>query len=82
MFMSIGVRDFRSINAYFGLILINVFFGENYLLKTGLNQLIDKISENIISSGGEIITNAKCTNLQKIEENFRVEYQKDNKIIR
>jgi protoporphyrinogen oxidase len=80
MFKSIGVRDFRSINAYFGLILINVFFGENYLLKTGLNQLIDKISENIVSSGGEIITNAKCTNLQKIEENFRVEYQKDNKI--
>lgn len=81
MLMSIGVRDIRSINAYFGLTLINVFFGENYLLKTGLNQLINKISENILSSGGKIITNAKCTNLQNIEEKYCVEYQKDNKII-
>ncbi len=67
MLMSIGVRDISSINAYFGLTLINVFFGDNYLIKTGLNQLIDKISESIISSGGEIMTNTKCTNLQKIQ---------------
>ncbi|MCX6661149.1 MAG: FAD-dependent oxidoreductase [Euryarchaeota archaeon] len=78
MLISIGVRDISSINAYFGLTLINVFFGDNYLIKTGLNQLIGKISESIISSGGTIMTNTKCINLQKIKEKFYVEYQKDN----
>jgi len=77
MLMCIGVRDISSINGYFGLILISVFFGENYLLGTGLNQLIDELSKSIISSGGEIITNAKCTKLHVTKEELCIEYQKD-----
>lgn len=69
--------DIKSINAYFGLILINVFFGENFLVSTGLNQLVNKLSDEFISSGGQIITNANCIHLENKEGNFHVRFEND-----
>ena len=77
MLQSIGVRDSKSINAYFGLTLMNVFFGHNYLLKTGLTSLIEKIANNIIDSGGKIHTGAPCQKIQKHAKAFSILYQKN-----
>lgn len=80
MLISIGIRDVKSINAYFGLILINVFFGKNYLLRGGLQQLINKLSEKIISFGGEIITGAECKLIDKKDNKFNIKFMKEKKI--
>ena len=68
--ISIGVRNIKSINAYFGLILINIFFGKNYLLRSGLQKLVDKLSNQIVSSGGEILTGAECKTIKKIDDGY------------
>ncbi|MGF3555198.1 MAG: FAD-dependent oxidoreductase, partial [Thermoplasmatota archaeon] len=76
MLISIGIRDVNSINAYFGLTLVNVFFGKNYLLKGGIQQLVDKLSEKILFFGGKIILNANCKVLEKNGNKFRIKFEK------
>ena len=76
--ISIGVRDAQSVNAYFGLILLNVLFGENLLFSTGLNHLTKRLSEEIVSMGGAIITNANCSNIEHKEGNFHVTVNKND----
>jgi protoporphyrinogen oxidase len=81
MLMSLGVRELSSINAYFGLTLINVLLlGHNYLLGEGLQRLIDKLSEKITSHGGEIIKGAECNIIEKRRKGYRVGFKKDGKI--
>lgn len=79
MLISIGIRDVKSINAYFGLIIVNVLFGSNYLLKGGLEQLVNKLSEKITSLGGEIITDARCKVIEKNGNKYRIEFEKERK---
>jgi len=77
LLLSIGVRDIKYIHAYFGLILINVFFGKNYLLKSGLQELINKLSEKIKEHGGKIIKSAKCNSINKINNTYCIKYEKN-----
>ena len=78
LFMSIGVKDVNSINGYFGLILVNVFFGKNYLLRSGMEGIIKKLEQNLASNHTEIITDAECTTIEKRDNEFRVTYLKEN----
>jgi protoporphyrinogen oxidase len=68
LLMSIGIRDAKSTNAYFGLILLNVFFGRNNLFRGGLQQLIGKLEEKIRLYNGEIITGAECNSIEYIKQ--------------
>ncbi|MFX1420616.1 MAG: FAD-dependent oxidoreductase [Promethearchaeota archaeon] len=77
MLISIGVRDIKSINAYFGLILINVFFGKNYLLKSGLKTLINNLIKQINSSDCSILLNSECTKIEGLENNFKLTIKKE-----
>jgi len=80
--MSIGFRDAKSINACFGLTLINaLFIRNNYLLKEGLSEFINKLSKEITKSGGKIITNADCIMIKKPEKEFNIKIEKNGKII-
>lgn len=75
LFISIGVKDIKSINAYFGLILINVFFGKNYLLRGGLEKLVNNLTKIITDLGGKIITNAECRAIENKNNKYVVKYE-------
>jgi len=76
LLISIGVKDVDSINAYFGLILINVFFGSNYLLKDGLGKLVNNLLKELKTFNPNIITNSKCININKKYGKFLIEIDK------
>jgi protoporphyrinogen oxidase len=78
MLMSIGVRDIQSINAYFGLILIHVFFGKNYLLKTGLQEVINSLDNKIMVSGGKILKGLECISIEKKENKYILQFNKSS----
>jgi protoporphyrinogen oxidase len=80
--MSMGFRDTKSINACFGLTLINALFNRNnYLLKEGLTELVNKLAVDISNSGGEIITNANCLSIDSEEKKFNIKMRIKGKII-
>jgi len=81
LLISIGVKSIKAINAFFGLILIRVFFGENYLLQSGLNKFIKRLEEEILAYNINIIKETECVSIidQKSKE-IIVEYNKDKKI--
>lgn len=82
LLISIGVKNIKSINAFFGLILIKVFFGENYLLKPGLNKIIQKLEEAILSYDITISKETECISVFQKSNEFIVECKKDKKIIK
>jgi len=80
LLISIGVRDIKSINAQFGLILINVFYGRNYLLKDGMQKLISKLEEIIKLKNVEILKDTGCKNIEKKDGKFLVVYERNGEI--
>lgn len=79
LLISTGVKDVDSINAYFGLILIDVFFGNNYLLKPGLEQLAENLVKEIEPYNPNIITNSKCKNIKEKNDKYLIEIDKKGK---
>lgn len=82
LLMSIGVKNIKSINALFGLILINVFFGKNYLLSLGLNKFVEKLEEKILSFNINICIETNCLSIKQNPDFIVVEYYKDNSVVK
>lgn len=82
LLISIGVKNIKSINAFFGLILIRVFFGENYLLSSGLNKFIERLEKEILSYNVNIIKKTECISINHNSDYILIEYTKDKKIMK
>lgn len=80
IFKSMGFQYLNSINARFGLTLLDaLFIRKNCVIKGGLETAIYEMQKKIFDRGGSVLKNTPCLDILKINEKYQIKYLSNGK---